>query len=150
MRDKQPAFGTITYSQSSRGKIATFCAATTTAIIPRKIIMLVLRRKENESVVIDGNIQVTILEIRGSQIRLGIEAPKDMPICRSELKSLAAKQRLQTHTHLSLQRILCDFEKGRLFLRGQVPSFYLKQLAQTAVAGLDGVRQVVNEIEVVW
>lgn len=61
-----------------------------------------------------------------------------------------AKERLQRQPHLSLQRIWCEFDEGDLFLRGQVPSFYLKQLAQTAVAGLDGVCQVVNEIEVVW
>ncbi len=47
--------------------------------------MLVLSRRENESIVIDGNIKITILGIRGSQIRLGIEAPKEVPICRSEL-----------------------------------------------------------------
>ena len=39
---------------------------------------------------------------------------------------------------------------SRLYLRGQVPTFYLKQLAKTAVSGLDGVSQVVNEIEVLW
>lgn len=53
--------------------------------------MLVLSRKEDESIVIDGNIKVTILEIRGNQIRLGIEAPKNVPICRSELIESEAK-----------------------------------------------------------
>jgi carbon storage regulator CsrA len=49
-------------------------------------IMLVLSRKEGESVVIDGEIVVTILEIRGSQIRLGIEAPREVPVLRGELE----------------------------------------------------------------
>jgi len=62
----------------------------------------------------------------------------------------AAKQRLLRQPHLTVQRIWCEFDGGKLFLRGQVPSFYHKQLAQAAVAGLEGVRQVVNEIEVVW
>lgn len=62
----------------------------------------------------------------------------------------AAKGRLRNSPHLSMQRIWCEYERGELFLRGQVPSFYYKQLAQEAVAGLDGVRQVVNDIEVVW
>ena len=62
----------------------------------------------------------------------------------------AAKTRLFHQPHLTMQRIWCEFEEGRLFLRGQVPSFYYKQLAQEAVAGMEGVRQVVNEIEVVW
>lgn len=62
----------------------------------------------------------------------------------------AAKARLAKVPHLSVQRIWCDFSGGRLVLRGHVPSFYLKQLAQEAVAGLSGVTQVINDIEVVW
>jgi osmotically-inducible protein OsmY len=62
----------------------------------------------------------------------------------------SAKGRLRNSPHLSLQRIWCEYDRGELFLRGQVPSFYYKQLAQEAVAGLEGVRQVVNDIEVVW
>lgn len=53
--------------------------------------MLVLSRKENESIVIDGRIKVTVVAIQGGRIRLGIEAPKDVPICRSELLESAAK-----------------------------------------------------------
>jgi len=62
----------------------------------------------------------------------------------------AAKGRLRNSPHLATQRIWCDFDRGELVLRGQVPTFYYKQLAQEAVAGLDGVEQVVNDIEVVW
>jgi osmotically-inducible protein OsmY len=62
----------------------------------------------------------------------------------------AAKERLRSQPRLNVQRIWCEFAAGRLCLRGQVPSFYHKQIAQVAVAGLDGVTQVVNEIEVVW
>lgn len=62
----------------------------------------------------------------------------------------AAKGRLRNSPHLAMQRIWCDFDRGELLLRGQVPSFFYKQLAQEAVAGLDGVRLVVNDIEVVW
>jgi carbon storage regulator len=47
--------------------------------------MLVLSRKETESIVIDGRIRVTVGEIKGGKIRLGIEAPQDVPIRRSEL-----------------------------------------------------------------
>jgi len=61
-----------------------------------------------------------------------------------------AKDLIRHHAHLSVQRIWCEFNGRRLYLRGQVPTFYLKQLAQTAVSGLDGVSQVVNEIEVLW
>ena len=70
----------------------------------------------------------------------------------SDAKSIAeaARHRILHQPHLSMQRLWCEFEEGRLFLRGQVPSFFFKQLAQEAVLGLSGVRQVVNEIEVVW
>jgi osmotically-inducible protein OsmY len=61
-----------------------------------------------------------------------------------------AKDRILHESHLSSQRIWCEYNAKRLYLRGQVPSFYLKQLAQTAVSGMDGVAQVVNEIEVLW
>ncbi len=61
-----------------------------------------------------------------------------------------AKDRILHQSHLSVQRIWCEYKGMRLYLRGQVPSFYLKQLAQAAVSNLDGVSQVVNEIEVIW
>ena len=47
--------------------------------------MLVLTRKEDESLVINGNIKLTILSIKGGQVRVGIEAPKDISIHREEL-----------------------------------------------------------------
>ena len=47
--------------------------------------MLVLSRKKNESVVINDNIVVTVLEIRGDKVRLGIEAPRDIPVHRREV-----------------------------------------------------------------
>jgi carbon storage regulator len=47
--------------------------------------MLVLSRKKNESIVIDDKIVLTVVEIRGDKVRLGIEAPRDVPIHRSEV-----------------------------------------------------------------
>lgn len=47
--------------------------------------MLVLSRKRNESIVIDDKIVITVVDIRGDKVRLGIEAPKDVPIHRSEV-----------------------------------------------------------------
>ena len=61
-----------------------------------------------------------------------------------------ARHRLQNDPHLTVQRIWCEYSNQHLYLRGHVPTFYHKQLAQAAVAGLDGVDQVVNEIEVLW
>ncbi len=56
--------------------------------------MLVLSRKENEAIVIDGEIVVTILEIRGNKIRLGIEAPKDVSVWREELVASANEREM--------------------------------------------------------
>ena len=47
--------------------------------------MLALSRKLGESVVIGGNIEVTILEIKGEQVKIGIAAPKNLQIYRKEL-----------------------------------------------------------------
>jgi len=47
--------------------------------------MLVLSRKKNESVIIHDNITVTVIEIRGDKVRLGIEAPKDVSVHRQEV-----------------------------------------------------------------
>ena len=47
--------------------------------------MLVLSRKKNESIVINGNVTVTIVEIRGDKARIGIEAPPEVPVHRLEV-----------------------------------------------------------------
>lgn len=47
--------------------------------------MLVLSRKVNEQIIIGDNIRVTIVSIRGNQVRLGFEAPSDVLIFREEL-----------------------------------------------------------------
>lgn len=47
--------------------------------------MLVLSRKRDEKVVIGGSVEVTVVEIRGDKVRLGIEAPKDVPVHREEV-----------------------------------------------------------------
>ena len=47
--------------------------------------MLALSRKKNEALVIDNKIEVTILDIRGDQVKVGISAPKEIPIYRKEV-----------------------------------------------------------------
>jgi len=48
--------------------------------------MLVLSRKVNEQIVIGNNIRMTVVSIRGNQVRLGFEAPQSVPIFRDELR----------------------------------------------------------------
>ena len=55
--------------------------------------MLVLSRKKNESIVIDGNITITVVEVRGDKVRLGIEAPREVPIHRSEIYAAIQNER---------------------------------------------------------
>lgn len=47
--------------------------------------MLALSRKKGEPLVLSNNIEVTVLEIKGEQVKLGITAPKDVPIYRKEV-----------------------------------------------------------------
>ncbi|MBQ8970571.1 MAG: carbon storage regulator CsrA [Lachnospiraceae bacterium] len=47
--------------------------------------MLALSIRKNESLVIDNQIEVTVLEIRGDQVKIGISAPKEIPVYRKEV-----------------------------------------------------------------
>ena len=47
--------------------------------------MLALTRKKGEALVLNNNIEVTILEIRGDQVKIGVSAPKEVPIYRKEV-----------------------------------------------------------------
>ncbi len=56
--------------------------------------------------------------------------------------------RLAACPYHALRAVYCEFRQGILTLRGRLPSFYYKQMAQEAVNGLLGVSQIVNQIEV--
>ena len=47
--------------------------------------MLALSRKKNESLIINNNIEITILEVKGEQVKIGIQAPREVPIYRKEV-----------------------------------------------------------------
>ena len=47
--------------------------------------MLVLSRKKNESIIINDDIMIVVVEIRGDKVRLGIEAPEEVPVHRREV-----------------------------------------------------------------
>ncbi|HJN67562.1 MAG: carbon storage regulator CsrA [Pirellulales bacterium] len=54
--------------------------------------MLVLSRRRNESIVISDNIIVTIVDVRGDKVRLGIDAPTEIPVHRRELYEAIQKE----------------------------------------------------------
>ena len=54
--------------------------------------MLVLSRKKNESIIINDHITITVVEIRGDKVRLGIEAPKDVTVHRREVYEAIQQQ----------------------------------------------------------
>ena len=58
------------------------------------------------------------------------------------------RELLRNNPYLSLRQIDCEYSGGRLTLRGRVPSYFLKQLAQSTVARAGGVERVVNLIQV--
>lgn len=47
--------------------------------------MLALTRKKGESLILNNDIEVTVLEIRGDQVKLGIKAPRQVPVYRKEV-----------------------------------------------------------------
>lgn len=60
----------------------------------------------------------------------------------------SARERLRRCPYPSVRSLDCEFERGVLRLRGQLSSYYQKQIAQETVAGLSGVEEVVNEVVV--
>ena len=72
--------------------------------------MLVLTRKIGQSIVINDNIEVTILEVKGESVRLGIEAPKEVTIYRHEIYEEIKKENLKTAQQSSLEDISVAFD----------------------------------------
>jgi carbon storage regulator len=61
--------------------------------------MLVLTRKQNEGILIGNDIVVTVINIEGDKIRLGIEAPKNIRVIREELlKEIGQENRMAAHS----------------------------------------------------
>lgn len=64
--------------------------------------MLVFARRRGEAIVIDGNIKITVVEIRSGKVRLGIEAPDHIPVNRGEIqRALEATGRTQIRSRQS-------------------------------------------------
>ncbi len=57
--------------------------------------MLILSRKEDEKILIDEDIKISIVEIKGNQVKIGIEAPQDVEILREEVFKSVEKENIQ-------------------------------------------------------
>lgn len=57
--------------------------------------MLVLSRKKNESIVINDNVVVTVIDVRGDKVRIGIDAPRDVSVHRQEVLEAILKEKLK-------------------------------------------------------
>jgi carbon storage regulator len=54
-------------------------------VVPGGSWMLILTRKVGESIIIGDNIRIKVVEFKGSQVRIGIDAPSDVRVCRAEV-----------------------------------------------------------------
>ena len=73
--------------------------------------MLALARKANQSIVIGNDIEVTILEIKGDQIKIGISAPKNVPIYRKEIYAQIQEENKSAVQEVDMAKIRDLFEK---------------------------------------
>ena len=67
--------------------------------------MLALSRKEGESIVIGNNIEITILEVKGDQVKLGIAAPKSIPVYRKEIYTQIQEANRETVATLDMESL---------------------------------------------
>lgn len=63
--------------------------------------MLILSRKKAEKIVINGNIIITVIEVRGDKVRLGFDAPKDVRVDRAEIHERRLNDEVRTDEHQS-------------------------------------------------
>jgi len=67
--------------------------------------MLVLARKTGQSIVINDDIELLVIEVRGDQVRLGINAPKNVPVHRKELLEQIRAENVKAATEASVDDI---------------------------------------------
>ena len=73
--------------------------------------MLALARKVNESIMIGNDIEITVLEIKGDQINLGVKAPKSVPIYRKELYVQIQEENKQAGSAVDVEALRGLFQK---------------------------------------
>ena len=73
--------------------------------------MLALARKVNESIMIGNDLEITVLEIKGDQIKLGVKAPKSVPIYRKELYVQIQEENKQAGSAVDVEALRGLFQK---------------------------------------
>lgn len=73
--------------------------------------MLALSRKKNEALVINNNIEITILDIKGDQVKIGVSAPKEIPVYRKEVYVQIQKENEDAMNSDSLNALADFFKK---------------------------------------
>lgn len=73
--------------------------------------MLALARKVNESIIIGNDIEIIVLEIKGDQIKLGVKAPKSVPIYRKELYVQIQEENKQAGSAVDVEALKGLFQK---------------------------------------
>ena len=81
--------------------------------------MLVLTRKPGQSIVINDNIEVTILEVKGEAVRLGVEAPKEVTIYRHEIYEEIKRENQKTVQQSSLEDISLALDMLKTYSPGK-------------------------------
>ncbi len=76
--------------------------------------MLVLTRKRNESIMIGDSVEVSVIEVKGDQVKLGIKAPKDIKVHRKEV-------------YLAIQKENIDASKSSVEKIGDIGDFFEKK-----------------------
>lgn len=77
------------------------------------------------------------------------EGQQSMVLAKQDAVRRMAEFRLRESSYAALRLVRCDFHEGVLTLRGNVPSYHQKQVAQSLVQSLDEVLEVSNRLEVV-
>jgi len=74
--------------------------------------MLILSRKINEKIMIGDDISITIIEVRGDQVKLGVEAPRDVQIFRQEVFDAIKAELMEKEISLATERIIKGVSSG--------------------------------------
>ena len=67
--------------------------------------MLALSRKQRESIVIGNNIEITVLEAKGDQVKIGISAPKSVPVYRKEIYAQIQEENREAVANLDVESL---------------------------------------------